>query len=178
MSQGVHTGVCAQLSRHGVGKLRVNNCHVRSNLEVGDREPNALSIIGDDRECGYLSSGAGGGGNGAEVSLGAELRQAKDLAHILKRSVGILVLNPHGLSSVDRGATTNSNDPVRLELRHDGCALHDCLYRRIGLNASISLTSKPASLRSASSSCRKPPRRMEPPPVTITALEPLRFFTS
>ncbi len=43
---------------------------------------------------------------------------------------------------------------------------------------SNSLTSKPPSLRSASTSCRNPPRRIELPPETMMAFLPLRFFTS
>ncbi len=43
---------------------------------------------------------------------------------------------------------------------------------------SMSLTSMPADSRSAWTSWRKPPRFMEPPPQTMTARLPSKFFTS
>ena len=49
---------------HGFGQLRIDNSHVRGDVEVSERVFNALLIVGDDGESGYLAGGAGGGGDG------------------------------------------------------------------------------------------------------------------
>ena len=41
------------------------------------------------------------GGDGAEVSLLAQLGDAEHLAHVLEGDVGVLVFDPHGLGCVD-----------------------------------------------------------------------------
>ena len=135
VGQCVHTSVSNKLNRHAVSELRVNNCDVRGNLEVSDWVLNALLVIGNDGECGYLSCGTGSRRNCAEVSLGAELRKTKDLAHVLKSGLWVLVLDPHSFSCVDWGAAADSNDPVWLELGHLSSTAHNGLDGRIGLDA-------------------------------------------
>ena len=102
MGHSVHTGVCNQLLRHGSSQFRINDCHIRSNLEISDRILDAILIIGNDRKCGYLCSSSGSRRNCTEVSLGAQLRKTENLTHIFKGAVRILVLDPHSLGSVDR----------------------------------------------------------------------------
>ena len=68
------------------------------------------------------------------MSLGAELRKTKDLAHVLKSGLWVLVLNPHSLSCIDWGAAADSNDPVWLELAHLSSTAHNSLDGRIGLD--------------------------------------------
>ena len=69
------------------------------------------------------------------MGLAAQRRDAEHLAHILKRDVGVLVLDPHGLGCVDGGAAADCDDPVGLELFHGGSTLHDRLHGRVGLDA-------------------------------------------
>ena len=60
VGQGVHAGVRAELGGHGVGELGVNDGDVGRDLEVGDRELDALGVVGDDREGRDLGGRAGG----------------------------------------------------------------------------------------------------------------------
>ena len=134
VGHGVHTGVGHQLLGHGVGQLGVDDGDIGGDLKVSDRILDALLIIGNDGEGSHLGSSAGGGGDGAEVCLAAQRRDAKDLAHILKGDVRILVLDPHGLGGVDGGTAADGNDPVRLEFLHCSRALHDGLNGRVRLD--------------------------------------------
>ena len=95
----------------------------------------ALLIIGDDGERGHFRCGAGSRGNGAEVCLLAQLRQAEDLAHILKRNVRVFIFDPHSFCGIDRRAAAHRDDPIRLELDHLLRTLHNGLNRRVRLNA-------------------------------------------
>ena len=135
VGDGVHTGVGHQLLGHGLRQLRVNDGHVRGDLEVGDGVLDALFIVGDDGERRDLGGCAGGGGHRAEMRLFTQLGDAEDLAHILEGALGILILDPHGLRRVDGGAAADCHDPIRLELGHDLCALHNGLHGGVGLNA-------------------------------------------
>ena len=135
VGHGVHTGVGHQLLGHGLGQVGVHDGHVRGDLEVGDGVLDALLVIGDDGEGGHLGGSAGGGGDGAEVCLAAQRRDAEHLAHLLKGDVGVLVLDPHGLGGVDGGAAAHGDDPVGLKLQHGFGAAHDRLHRGIGLDA-------------------------------------------
>ena len=65
----------------------------------------------------------------------AQFREVERLDDLIPGLVRILVEDPHGLCSVDRRATTDCDDPVRLELAHRSCALLDGLDGRIGLDA-------------------------------------------
>ncbi len=135
VGHGVHTGMSNQLLRHGLSQIGINDGNIRRNLEVSDGILDALGIVGDDGECSDLGSSTGCRRNSTEMGLLAELGQTKYLAHILKGDLGIFILNPHGLGSIDRRATTHGNDPVRLELLHGLCTLHNGFYRGIGLDA-------------------------------------------
>ena len=135
MGHSIHTGVRNELLRHRLGKVRVNDGDIRGNLEVGDRVLDALLIIGDDGERGHFRCGAGSRGNGAEVCLLAKLRQAEDLAHILKRNVRVFIFDPHSFCGIDRRAAAHRDDPIRLELDHLLRTLHNGLNRRVRLNA-------------------------------------------
>ena len=135
MGHGVHTGVGNQLFGHGLSKIRVNDGHVRGDLEVCDGVLDALLVVGDDGEGGHLGGSAGGGGNGAEVCLAAQRRDAEHLAHLLKGDLGILVLDPHGLGCIDGRAAAHSDDPVGLKLQHGFGTAHDGLHGRIGFDA-------------------------------------------
>ena len=128
VGHGVHTGVSHQLFRHGVGQLGVDDGDIGGDFKVGDRILDALLIIGNDGEGSHLGSSAGGGGDGAEVCLAAQRRDAKDLAHILKGD------DPHGLGGIDGGTAADGNDPVRLEFLHCSRALHDGLNGRVRLD--------------------------------------------
>jgi hypothetical protein len=135
VGEGVHAGVRAELGGHGVGELGVDDGDVRGDLEVGDRELDALGVVGDDREGRDLGRGARRGADGAEVGLGAQLGQAEDLAHVLEGGLGVLVLDPHGLRGVDGAAAADGDDPVGAELLHRGSALHDGLDGGVALDA-------------------------------------------
>ena len=134
VGHGVHTGVGNQLLGHGLGQIGVNYCHVRGDLEVRYGVLDALGVIGNDGERGYLGSGAGGGGNGAEVSLFTQLGQAEHLAHILEGYLGVFILYPHGLGRIYRRAAAHGNYPIRLELEHGIGAAHNGLNGGIGLD--------------------------------------------
>ena len=135
VGHGVHAGVGDELLGHRVGQLGVNDGDIGRDLKVGDGVLDALLVIGDDREGRDLGGRTGGGGDGAEVGLAAQRRDAEHLAHILKRDVGVLVLDPHGLGCIDGGAAADCDDPVGLELFHGGSTLHDRLHGRVGLDA-------------------------------------------
>ena len=131
----VHTGVSCQLLRHCLCKVGINDGNIRSDLEVCDRVLDAVVVVGDDGERGNLGSSTGSGRNSAEVCFLSQLRDTEYLAHILKGTFRILVLDPHCLSSVDRRAAAHCYDPVWLEVEHLCCAVHNGGYRRIRLNA-------------------------------------------
>ena len=135
MGHGVHTGVGNQLLGHGLSQIGVNDGHVRGDLEVCDGVLNTLLVVGDDGEGGHLGSSAGGGGNGAEVSLAAQRRNAEHLAHLLKGDLGVLVLDPHSLGRVDGRTAAHGDDPVGLKLQHSLSTAHNGLYGRIGFDA-------------------------------------------
>ena len=131
----VHARVRAELLGHRERELRIDDRDVRRDFEVGDRELDALGVVGDDREGRHLGRRAGGRGDRDELSLRAELRKPEDLAHVLERRLRILVLDPHRLRRVDRRAAAHRDDPVGLELLHDGRTLHDRLHGGVGLDA-------------------------------------------
>ena len=135
MGHGVHTGVGDQLLGHGLSQIGVHDGHVRGDLEVRDGVLDALLVVGDDGEGGHLGSSAGGGGNGAEVCLAAQRRDAEHLAHLLKGDLGVLVLDPHGLGCIDGRAAAHGDDPVGLKLQHGLGTAHDGLHGRIGFDA-------------------------------------------
>ena len=135
VGHGVHTGVGNQLLGHGLSQIGIHDGHIGGDLKVGDGVLDALGVVGDDGEGSHLGSSAGGGGDGAEVGLLTQLGQAEDLAHILEGDLGVLILDPHGLGSVDGGAAAHGDDPVGLELQHGLRAPHNGLHRGIGLNA-------------------------------------------
>ena len=125
----------AQLGGHGVGELGVDDGDIGRDVEVGQRVLDALGVVGNDGERGDLGSGAGGRGDGAEVSLLAKLREGERLDDVLEGLLGVLVEDPHGLCGVDRGAAAQGDDPVGLELAHGLGALHHRGDGRIGLDA-------------------------------------------
>ena len=135
VSHSVHTCVCNQLLRHSFSQVGINDCNIRSDLEVSDRVFDTVVVISDDGERGDLGSGTGGGRNSAEVCFLSQLGNAEYLAHILKGTFRILVLDPHSLRSVDRRTAAHSHDPVRIELKHLLSAVHNGSNRRIRLNA-------------------------------------------
>ena len=135
VGQRVHTGVGAQLGGHGVGELGVNDGDSRGDVEICQRVLDALLVVGDDGECGDLGSGAGRRGDGAELGLGAELREGEGHDGLLEGLLGILVEQPHGLSGVDGRAAADADDPIGLEGLHGLGALHDRLDGRVGLDA-------------------------------------------
>ena len=134
MGHSVHTGVSGQLRGHLLGQLGINDSNIGSDVEVGQRILNALGVVGDYAERGNLSSSTGGGRNGAEVSLLAQLGEVEGDAQLLEGHIGVLVESPHSLGSVDGGTTAHGNDPVGLELGHGSSAAHNGLHRGIGLN--------------------------------------------
>ena len=134
VGQCVHTGVSHQLGRHGLGQGRIDDGHVRGDVEVCQRVLDALFIIGDDGEGGHFRSGAGGGGDGAELGLLAQLREIEGGNEILERGLGILIERPHRLGCVDGGTAAHGDDPIGLELAHYGGAVHNGLHGGIGLH--------------------------------------------
>ena len=102
VSHSVHTCVCNQLLRHSFSQVGINDCNIRSDLEVSQRVLDALGVVGDDGERGDLGSGTGGGRNSAEVCFLSQLGNAEYLAHILKCYIGIFVLYPHSLCCIYR----------------------------------------------------------------------------
>ena len=68
------------------------------------------------------------------MCLLTEFRNTEYLAHIFEGAIRILILDPHSLRCIDRRTAADRYDPVRLELQHRICTLHDCLYRRIRLD--------------------------------------------
>ena len=135
MGHGVHTGVGDQLFGHGVGQLGVNDGDIGGDLKVRDGILDALVIVGDDREGRHLGRSAGGGGDGAEVCLAAQRRDAEHLAHLLKGDLGVLILDPHRFGCINGGAAADRYDPVGLKLQHCLGTLHDGGDGGIGLDA-------------------------------------------
>ena len=132
--KGIHASVRAELLGHGVGELGVDNGDIGRDVEVGQRVLDAVLVIGDDREGGYLGSGARSGANGAEVGLLTQLGEGERLDDVVELLIGILVEHPHGLCGVDRRAAADSNDPVGAKLLHGLGALLHGLDRRVRLD--------------------------------------------
>ena len=147
VGQSIHAGVSAQLGGHGVGELGVDDGDIRGDVEVGQRVLDALGVVGNDGERGDLGSGAGGRGDGAEMSLLTQLREAERLDDVIEGLLGILVEDPHGLSGIDGRAAADGDNPVGLELAHGLGALHDRLDGRIGLDALEQLDLETAFLK-------------------------------
>ena len=77
MGHSVHTGMCNELLRHGLGKFGVYDSNIGSDLKVSDRVLDTLAVVSDDRESSNLGSSAGCGRDCAEMSLFAELRECR-----------------------------------------------------------------------------------------------------
>ena len=122
------------MAGHGLGQGGVDDGHVGGDVEVGQGVLDALGVVGDDGEGGDLGGGAGGGGDGAEPGLLAQLGEAEGGDQILEGGVGVLIEGPHCLGRVDGGAAAHGDDPVGLELPHDGRAVEHGLHRGVGLH--------------------------------------------
>ena len=120
-----------QLLWHGFGKRWIDNRHIWGDVKVGQWVLYAFVVIGDDRECSDLGSGAGGGRNRTESGFCAQLREVEWDAQLLEGGVRVFIEGPHRFGRVDRRAAANRYDPVWLELAHLFGALHDRLYRRV-----------------------------------------------
>ena len=120
--------------RHGLCQSRINNSHIRGDFKVCDGILNSLLIVRDNGKCSYLCCRSGSRGNRAELCLISKCRDAKDLTHIFKGAIRILILNPHCLSRINRRTSADGNNPIRSEVLHLLRALHYGIYRRIGLN--------------------------------------------
>ena len=131
MGQRIHTGVCGQFCRHCFRKVRVNNCDVRRNVKVSQRVFDPFRIVGDNGKCGNLSCRSGGRRDSQEFCFLAQGWEIKRNNQVFKGNIRIFIERPHCFCSVDRGASSDGNDPVRLELLHRFCALHNGFNRRI-----------------------------------------------
>ena len=132
--QSVHAGIGNLLDGKALYQCRVDDGHVRRDFKVGQRILDALGVVRDDGKCRHFRRRAGRGRDGAEAGLRPQFREIERRAQILERRLGILVERPHGLGRVNRGTAANGHDPIRLEICHGLCALHDRLYRRIRLD--------------------------------------------
>ena len=135
MRHSIHAGVRGQFFGHGLREVRVDNRHIRRDVEVCERILHTLCIIRDNGERSHLRRRTGGGRNRAETRLGAQRREIEWDAELFKRGVRILIERPHGFRRINRGAAANGDDPVRLELTHCRRAFHNGLDGRIRLNA-------------------------------------------
>ena len=131
----IHTCVGNQFFGHGLCQIRINDCHIRGDLEIGDGVLDTLCVICDDRESSYFCCSAGGRRNRTEVCLLPELRDAEYLTHFLKGDIRVLIFDPHSLCRIDGGTAAHCDDPVRLELLHGCCALHNGFNGGIRLDA-------------------------------------------
>ena len=131
----VHTGMRDELLGHRLGKVGIDDGDVGRDLKVRNGILDALLIVGDDGKRRDFRRGTRSRRDGAELCLLAKLGNAEDLAHILERDVGIFVLDPHCLRSVDGRTAAHGDDPVGLELLHRSGAAHDGLDGRIGFDA-------------------------------------------
>ena len=91
------------------------------------------------------------------MSLLTQLGEAERLDDVIEGLLRILVEDPHGLSGIDGRAAADGDNPVGLELAHGLGALRMTVSMDgSDSTPSNSLTSMPASLRSASTSCKEP----------------------
>ena len=123
-----------QFRGHRLCEFRIDNRHVRRDIEVRQRIFDARLIVGDDGERRHLGRRAGGRGNGAEFRLRAERGEVKGNAQLFKRDVRIFVERPHRLRRVDGRTAAHGDDPVGLERGHRRSALHDRFDRGIGFD--------------------------------------------
>ena len=138
----VDTGSGGQTSRAGSHHISVNDSHLRHQLIVSQRVLNACILIGDNRERSNLGTSTSRSRNSDEVSLLAHVREGVNSltdideahCHIHKVSLGVLIQDPHDLTSVHCRTTADSDDAVRLELSHSLCALLCGSQGRIRLN--------------------------------------------
>ena len=134
VSQRIHTCVSHLFCRKVGNQIGINDCHIRGDIEVSQRIFHTGLIVGDYGECSYLCCRAGSGRDGCKFCFLTQLREIKRNAQILEGGIRVLVECPHSLCCVDRGTATHGYDPVRLELSHHSCALHNSLNGRIRLN--------------------------------------------
>ena len=133
---------------HAPGELRVDDGNIRREAVVGQRVFDvAVLFIGDDREACPLAACAGGGGNGHQLRLCAQLRELERaladikeaLAQAVKAGVGVLVEQPHTLGRVNGAAAADGNNHVRLEGAHGLYTAHDALHAGVAFHIGINL---------------------------------------
>ena len=135
MGQSIHTGVSNLLNRKGCNEIRVEDRNIRGDLKVSQRILDALCVIGDNGESGYLGCSSGSRRNCTEVSFRSQLREVERNDKIFKGRIRVLIECPHCLCGIDWRTTADGNDPVRLEFGHCLCAFHNGLNGRVWLNA-------------------------------------------
>ena len=125
VSHSVHSGMSCKFLGHSLCKLRVNNCNIRSNLEVSKRILDAFFIVSNNRESSNLGSGTGCGRNSTEACLLTKLGNPEYYTHLFKGNFRILILDPHSFCSINRRTTADSYDPVGLKFSHSLCTTHN-----------------------------------------------------
>jgi len=134
MRHRIHTRIGRQLLRHRLRKLGIDNSHVRRNIEVGQRILDTFLVIGNDREGGDFRRRARGGRDSTEFRLCAQRREIERRAKRFKCGIGILVEGPHRLCSINRRTAADGYNPIRLELAHRLCTLHNRFHGGIRLH--------------------------------------------
>ena len=135
MGHGVHTRMGRQLLGHGFCQSRVNNRHIRRDVEVSQRVLYALVVVSDNGEGRHFRSRTGGRRNRAEFCLRTQSREAERCNQALKGCVRILIEYPHSLCGINGGTASDGDNPVGAKLSHGLGAFHNRVDRRIRLNA-------------------------------------------
>ena len=140
MADRVDAGGRSEAGRRHHLHVGVDDGHVRHDRVVGKRILRAGRLVGDDGERRHFGAGSGGGRHAHEIGLLAHLRERVDALadvheahrHVLEVRLGVFVEHPHDLRRVHRAAAADGDDDVRLEARHELCALLGAGEGRVG----------------------------------------------
>ncbi len=133
--QGVHSGVGRQLWRHRLRERRVDDRHIRRDVEVGQRIFDAFVVVGNDCERRHFRRRARRGWNRDEFRLRTQCRERERRDQILEFRFRVFIERPHRLGRVDWGTAAHRDDYVRFKFLHDRRATHYRFHGRIGLDA-------------------------------------------
>ena len=134
MGHGIHACMRYQLGRHCLRQGRINDCHIRSNVEVCQRIFDTLLVISDNCKCGNFRCRSGCRRNRTEMSFLTQFREGKRSDQIFKGYIRIFIKCPHGFGCIDRRASAHGNNPVGFEFLHHFGTAHNCFYRRISFH--------------------------------------------
>ncbi len=133
MRQSIHSGIGNLFCWQTLHQCRIYDRYIWCDLKVSKGILDSLGIVCDHRKCRYFRRCTGSRRNRAEACLRPEFWKIKGCAQILKSGIRVLIKCPHCLSRINRGTSSDRNNPVRLKLFHCLSAFHNSLHRWVRL---------------------------------------------